>query len=50
MRYTKPTILNESKATPVIMSNRQFKHDILPDANPTPVTPKTAPSAYEADE
>jgi hypothetical protein len=47
MRYTKPTILNESKATNLIMSNHE-KRDVEVDANP--LFGKNELPAYEADE
>jgi hypothetical protein len=47
MHYTKPTILNESKATRLITSNHE-KQGVLVDTAP-PVG-KTELPAYEADE
>jgi len=49
MRYTKPTIQNESKATPLITSTGQVKQKDLIDSNPF-LGPRTDVSAYEADE
>jgi hypothetical protein len=47
MRYTKPTILNDSKATPLIMGTQQKKADFV---EPNSLILRTDASAYEADE
>lgn len=48
MRYTTPTILNESKATPLIMGQNKG-HDAIDQR--VPLVTKTADvAAYEADE
>jgi hypothetical protein len=49
MQYTKPTILNETKATPLI-KGFIFKWAILVDSHPGLLRPRTAAAAYEADE
>jgi hypothetical protein len=46
MRYTKPEIQNESKATPLIMGT-QAKITDLPELQ---VNKRSDPAAYEADE
>jgi len=48
MRYTKPTILNDSKATPLITSQGIAKRVPLFEAPPS--TQLSDASAYEADE
>lgn len=48
MRYTKPTILNETKAIPIIMGTHVKQVGKI-DSNPL-LGPRTAASAYEADE
>lgn len=45
MRYTEPTILNESKAASLIMGTSK-----LSDRSDSPNPGKTDPGAYEADE
>lgn len=50
MRYTKPTILNDSKATTLIMGTQFKRVPTSPDSHPLPPQIYSDGSAYEADE